>query len=158
MKKILLLAFVMLCTTFSFAQTAPNDSITESLLRELETLLIDNNSLLQRIERELTKSQRDLTSKERYKMYQTENMYNFLLLDTQTGIIRQVQWSLNSKKEGSMSINNTDFSYSNYGPGSFELYPTHNLYQFILLDKIYGRKWHVQWGLETSDRWIRQIF
>lgn len=28
----------------------------------------------------------------RYKMYQTENIYNLLKLDTQTGKIEQVQW------------------------------------------------------------------
>ena len=44
-----------------------------------------------------------------------------------------------------------------HGPGVFELYPTKNMYQFILLDKANGRTWHVQWGLEDEHRWIRRI-
>lgn len=40
----------------------------------------------------------------------------------------------------------------------YKLYPTDNMYQFILLDKFSGRHWHVQWGLSPSKRWIRRIF
>ena len=44
-----------------------------------------------------------------------------------------------------------------HGSGTFELYPTKNMYQFILLDKTDGRMWHVQWGTESSKQWIRRI-
>ena len=92
-------------------------------------------------------------------MYQTENIYNLLMLDTKTGKIEQVQWSLNSSEECSVDINSEDLSgYNSYGSGSFELYPTKNMYQFILLDKTSGRKWHVQWGTGKYDRWIRRIW
>lgn len=40
----------------------------------------------------------------------------------------------------------------------FELYPTQNMYQFLLLDKTNGRAWHVQWGMEDTKRWIRRIY
>lgn len=97
--------------------------------------------------------------KNRYKLYSTENIYNFLQLDTKTGQIKQVQWSLDRDKEGCMTINDEDLSYGvGYGSGSFELYPTQNMYQFILLDKTDGRKWHVQWGIGDSKRWIRKIY
>lgn len=36
----------------------------------------------------------------RYKLYSTENLYTFLQLDTRTGKIKQVQWSLEEKKNG----------------------------------------------------------
>ena len=92
----------------------------------------------------------------RYKFYPTENMYNFLKLDTQTGRIEQVQWSLDTDKEGSIIINNEDLSWIS---GSlFELYPTQNIYQFLLLDKSNGRTWHVQWGMEDNKRWMRRIY
>ena len=94
-----------------------------------------------------------------YKLYQTENIYTFLQLDTKTGMIEQVQWSLDSDKEGSVTINSDDLTYGyGYGSGSFELYPTKNMYQFILIDKTSGKKWHVQWGMESSKRWIRRIY
>ena len=78
--------------------------------------------------------------------------------ETKTGRIEQVQWSQNRDNEGSFSINSEDLSYKGYTAGSFELYPTPNMFQFILIDKVNGRKWHVQWGLKSSEMWIRQIY
>ena len=42
--------------------------------------------------------------KGRFTIYQTENIYNFLLLDQLTGIVIQVQWSMDAKKRGIVSI------------------------------------------------------
>lgn len=94
---------------------------------------------------------------DRYKLYPTENIYNFLQLDTKTGKIDIVQWSLDEGKEGSVTLNDIDLSFDS-GCGTFELYPTKNMYQFLLLDKVTGRKWHVQWGFEASKRWIKRIY
>ena len=94
---------------------------------------------------------------DRYKLYPTENIYNFLQLDTMTGKIEIVQWSLDDDKEGSATLNNEDLSLGT-GCGTFELYPTKNIYQFLLLDKVTGRRWHVQWGFESSKRWIKRIY
>lgn len=94
---------------------------------------------------------------QRYKLYTTANIYNSLLLDTQTGIIKQVQWSFELEKEYSIYVNSEDLTYkTDYG--SFELYPTQNQFTYILLDKMSGRKWHVQWGFEDGERWIRRIY
>ena len=93
----------------------------------------------------------------RFKLYPSENIYTLLKLDTATGKIDQVQWSLDSDKEGSFTINNDDLSLGS-GSGTFELYPTKNMYQFILLDKVTGRQWHIQWGMEASKRWIRRFY
>ena len=124
----------------------------DSLLSKIDSLLMINNQLLEHLDI-------DLSLKNRYKLYQTENIYTFLQLDTKTGRIKQVQWSLDSDNEGSVTINDDDLSYGyGYGSGSFELYPTKNMYQFILLDKTDGRKWHVQWGMEYGNRWIRRIW
>lgn len=103
--------------------------------------------------------ERDLSLKNRFKLYPTEDIYTFLELDTKTGRINQVQWSLDSENEGTIILNDEDLTYG-YGVGSrsFELYPTQNMYQFILLDKTNGRKWHVQWGLGNGKRWIRRIY
>lgn len=92
----------------------------------------------------------------RYKIYVTENIYNVLRLDTKTGQIDQVQWSLEFEKEGSVTINSSNLALSD--KSLFELYPTQNMYQFILLDKSDGRTWHVQWGIEENKRWIRMIY
>ena len=159
--------FLLLISTISVnAQTAKTTTKTptssrsvkheqkvDSLLSKIDTLLMINNQLLEHLEI-------NTSLKGRYKLYQTENIYTLLQLDTKTGKIEQVQWSLDSDKEGTMTINNDDLSWGyGYGSGSFELYPTQNMYQFILIDKTDGRKWHVQWGTSgDKSRWIRRIF
>lgn len=145
---------LVLCASFCFAQT---DSVTT----KVDTIKLQNiDERLNNVEQWLEQIELDLSLKNRYKMYKTENMYNFLKLDTKTGRIWQVQWHLEDiKKEGTWIINNTDFSYGmGYGSNSFELYPTQNMYQFILIDKTDGRMWHVQWGIGDKNRWIRRIY
>jgi len=160
MKKafLLLLMFVAICANAQTAKTTATVKNTkfeqkvDSLLSQIDTLLMINNQLLEHLEI-------NTSLKERYKLYQTDNIYTLLQLDTKTGMIEQVQWSLDSDNEGSVTINSDDLTYGyGYGSGSFELYPTKNMYQFILLEKTSGKKWHVQWGMESSKRWIRRIY
>ncbi len=40
----------------------------------------------------------------RFTLYPTENMYNFLLLDQISGIVVQVQWSMETKNRGIVSV------------------------------------------------------
>ena len=161
MKKVVL--FLMLLATISVnAQTTkPTSTVkstkyeqkVDSLLSQIDTLIMINNQLLEHIDI-------DLSLKNRYKLYPTDNIYTLLELDTKTGRIKQVQWSLDSDSEGTFTINNDDLSFGmGYGSNSFELYPTKNMYQFILIDNTDGRKWHVQWGTGgDKSRWIRRIY
>ena len=97
----------------------------------------------------------------RYKLYPTTNMWTFLKLDTRTGQVWQVQWSLENQD------NNDQFEYplsteslvSDYGEpnGRFELYPTTNDYNFIMLDRIDGNTYQVQWSIEDKYRFIEPI-
>ena len=153
MKRVILfLAIFTIGTTCGFGQSNQKTASSTETLQRIEELLQTNNAWLEQIET-------DLSLKQRYKLYPTENIYTFLQLDTKTGRIEQVQWSLDADNEGSLTINGEDLSYgSDYGSGCFELYPTQNMYQFMLLDKITGRKWHVQWGMENRKRWIRRIY
>jgi hypothetical protein len=152
MKKVLFTVSIMLGVTSVFAQTKQKTVLNDSTLVRIDSLLRVNNAWLEHIEL-------DLSLKQRYKLYQTDNIYTLLQLDTKTGMIEQVQWSLDSDNEGSVSINIEDLTYGlGCGSGSFELYPTKNMYQYLLLDKTTGRKWHVQWGMESSKRWIRRIY
>ena len=112
--------FLLLISTINInAQTAKTTSSVkvnkheqkvDSLLSKIDTLLMINNQLLDHL---------DINSslKGRYKLYQTENIYTLLQLDTKTGMIEQVQWSLDSDNEGSVSINSDDLTYG-YGYGS----------------------------------------
>lgn len=155
MKKILLLLTLLSLGILSFAQT---DSVATNI-DSISSITIDER--LDNIEQMLEIIDIDLSLKNRYKMYQTENIYNLLKLDTRTGRIWQVQWNLDKSKEGTWSINSDDLTpwSGGYGSNSFELYPTKNMYQFILIDKTDGRMWHVQWGTGGDrERWIRRIY
>ena len=145
MKRIMIV--VGLTFTMVFAQGQ------EDLMR------IDENkdSILNLIYERLDQISEKIESSERYKLYATENIYTLLKLDTKTGKIEQLQWSLDDDKEGTFTINSRDLSWNAHN-GTFELYPTKNMYQFILLDKENGRTWHVQWGIGQSKRWIQQIY
>lgn len=146
MKKFVLLTLALFCAFGISAQIGHSPNIdSDSTSSYITALLEDIDMKIHKID-----------ANNRYKFYPTENMYNFLKLDTQTGRIEQVQWSLDTDKEGSIIINNEDLSWIS---GSlFELYPTQNIYQFLLLDKSNGRTWHVQWGMEDNKRWMRQIY
>ena len=151
MKKLLAITLMVLLTSSAFSQTKAIDKKISTLTQaDRDTLLLDIACYLRELE-----YRADFYDK--YKLYPTENLYTFLKLNTQTGEIDQLQWSLDEKEEGSVSINEENLSYLSKGAGQFELYPTKNIYQFILLDKIFGRTWHVQWGMESSKRWIRRI-
>ena len=86
--------FLLLITTIGVnAQTAKtttsvksvkHEQKVDSLLSQIDTLLMINNQLLEHLEI-------NSSLKERYKLYQTENIYTFLQLDTKTGMIEQVQ-------------------------------------------------------------------
>lgn len=150
MKKMFMLLVILMHMLSSHAQT---DSLTvcnrDSLIQEISTRL-DVIFGIEYLE----------ACSQNYKLYETENMYNFLLLDSKTGLIQQLQWSLKEDEEFRIYINREILS-SNVGKvgcGTFELYPTKNMYQFILLDKDTGRTWHVQWGMSPEKRWIRRIY
>ena len=145
-------AFCFLLTSvLSFAQSSfSNDTTILETPAALNLILENTNQLVK--QNELLNESRG-----RYKMYKTENIYNLLKLDTATGRIEQVQWSLDDNEEFTVWINSSNLSYSGK-IGAFELYPTKNMYQFILLDTTDGRTWHVQWGTEANKRWIRRIY
>ena len=145
MRRFVTFTVVFLCATIGLAQTKQSDQQApkDSVLNRIDSLVQITNAWLEQIEL-------DHSLKQRYKLYQT---------DTKTGMIEQVQWSLDSEYEGSVTIHNDDLNYGfGHGSGSFELYPTKNMYQFILLDKTSGRKWHVQCGMRAKERWIRRSY
>ena len=146
MQRILLTFISCVLITGAFAQTKKTEAVRDSLLEEIYEKVWSI---------ELQMKSEELNT--RFKLYKTTNIYTFLHLDTATGKIKQFQWSLDSNKEGYVTINDEDLSFISAKNGTFELYPTENMYQFILLDKALGRMWHVQWGMESSKRWIREM-
>jgi len=85
-------------------------------------------------------------------------MWTFLKLDTRNGRIWQVQYDINGNNRGEVELStvkrNTDGKDK---PGRFTLYPTQNMYNFILLDKEVGSTWQVQWSIEYENRVVIPI-
>lgn len=120
MRRFVTFTVVFLCATIGLSQTKQSDQQApkDSVLNRIDSLVQITNAWLEQIEL-------DHSLKQRYKLYQTENISTLLQLDTKTGMIEQVQWSLDSENEGSVTINNDDLNYGfGHGSGSFELYPT----------------------------------
>lgn len=93
-----------------------------------------------------------------FRLFSTKNMYTFIKLNTRNGQMWQVQWGTESKYRfenilSDISRVNTEEERN----GRFFLYPTANIYNFILLDQIDGRAWQVQWGKE-SERIVIRIY
>lgn len=42
--------------------------------------------------------------------------------------------------------------------GRFELYPTGNMYNFIMVDVIDGRTWQVQWNVDEENRMVSRFY
>lgn len=94
-----------------------------------------------------------------YKLYPTENLWTFLKLDTRNGRIWQVQYSIkedNPRIEVDLNTKRLVASDKEEN-GRFALYPTKNMFNFILLDQISGDTWQVQWSIEEDNRVIIPI-
>jgi hypothetical protein len=131
MKKVILFSFIVLTTIISFAQTQ------ESAINE--------------------KNQKSLLAV-KYRLYPTQNMWTFIKLNTRNGKMWQIQFDV----EG----NNRFETYLNILPlvakekevnDRFTLYPTQNMWTFILLDQYNGKTWQVQWSIEPENRGIVPI-
>ena len=144
---------------------------------------------------------------ERYKVYDTTNSYNSLLLDSATGQIWQLQIGLDDDA-GQLKVVLSDVKYANtlehytqkhnddmqfweenynskadaivsaedkknYKPmslegylswhkvaknGRFKLYPTDNIFNFIMVDVIDGDTYQVQWNTKSKKRFVSRFW
>lgn len=94
-----------------------------------------------------------------YRLFSTRNTFNFIKLNTRNGQMWQVQWDTEDNHRFETTL--SEISRVNKDEeknGRFFLYPTTNLYNFILLDQIDGRAWQVQWNIEEKDRMVIRIY
>ncbi len=89
-----------------------------------------------------------------YRLFNTKNIFTLLKLDTRDGRIWQVQWG-DKDHRFIESLNPASLTPGGKA-GRFTLYPTSNIFTFILLDQETGDAWHVQWG-KASDRFTLPI-
>lgn len=150
MKKLILFLAAICIGTAAMAQSVAKDS-TATQWTQKDTLTL---GYLQRIAQHTAPC---------YKLYPTENMWTFLELETFSGRIWQVQYSIKGPdyrfktalNENSMlPLFDTEGAFA----GRFELYKTQNMYNFILLDTATGGTWQVQWSTEPKDRAVLRIW
>jgi len=94
-----------------------------------------------------------------FRLFPTSNMWTFLMLDTMDGRIWQLQYDVQGENRGTVVLSDKVLAdEEEQFPGRFTLYPTSNIYTFILLDQYYGRTWQVQWAHDPELRAIMPIY
>ena len=135
MRNVILIVFLTLTVVHSYGQTRIDSASTTALIeKQIEVPT--------------------------YQLFPTENTWALIKLNTRNGKIWQVHYSISADGfEGELSINR----YSLVLPedeinGRFTLYPTQNMFNFILLDQIDGKTWQVQWNNDADNRLIHRIY
>lgn len=93
-----------------------------------------------------------------FQLFPTQNIWTFLKLNTMNGKIWQVQFATNDKNRFESILNTISLvDFDDELIGRFVLYPTQNMWSFILLDQISGKTWQVQWSADIENRQIIPI-
>lgn len=151
MKKAILtfLACCIAVTALAQNTSSPSDSLdAERLLTLLETLAKDQTGTAAGYG----------VDKPTYQLFKTTNIWTFLKLNTKNGVIYQIQFSMSEGGRFESVLNLLPLAFGeNAVNGRFTLYPTENMWTFILLDQIDGRTWQVQWSQDSEKRGIVPI-
>ena len=152
MKKICLIFISLIVVLNANGQVSDSAKVAAKPLTDIQrdSLLTNIGQNVRTIADEAT----DLKNKVgRYKVYRTTNIYNSLKLDTASGRITALQIGINNDK--------SRFEYTVCDAieddpkwriiGRYELYPTGNNFNFILIDTILGQAYQVQWSTKNEE-------
>ena len=106
-----------------------------------------------------TIQQKQVSENSIYQLFPTKNYWTFIKLDTRNGKMWQVHFSIDDDKNtGELVLNSLPLvDKEEEVKGRFILYPTENMYNFLLLDQVNGMVVQVQWSLEIKLRGIVSI-
>ena len=164
MKKIIIVLIVFA----PFVLRAQSVIVSDSTIRAKNDTLPSDIALMDSLLSQKVSTILGYLEPQRFKMYQTENIHNLLKLDTWTGRVWQVQWG-DTQDRIEVLINykdlrdwptgeEDDYEYAAKNRnGRFELYPTKNMYTFILLDTYSGKTYQVQWSTKYEGRFCVPI-
>jgi hypothetical protein len=95
-----------------------------------------------------------------FKLFPTKNIWTFIKLDTRNGKMWQVQFGLNglNRMETVLTPSPLMLDGAPAIKGRYNLYPTENIFNFILLDQIDGYVYQVQWSQNEENRRIYRIY
>ena len=131
MKIILIVILFALTTMQSFAQAD---------IKQIEDLIAQNKNHIT------------------YRLFPTQNMWTFIKLNTRNGQMWQVQYGMKIENLLVTDLNSVALvSKDKEVNDKFTLYPTQNIYTFILIDQIDGKTWQVQWSIDTLNRAVIPI-
>lgn len=112
---------------------------------------------------QLDRNNNDSTSSKKnipvtYRLFATQNMWTFIKLNTRNGQMWQVQFSMKNEKRFVSNLSlKALVPLEKETDERFTLYPTQNMYTFILLDQLDGKTWQVQWATDYNTRGIFPI-
>lgn len=94
-----------------------------------------------------------------YQLFPTQNYWTFIKLNTRNGKMWQVHFSLQDDiNTGELVLNSLSLvNEEKEVNGRFTLYPTENMYNFLLLDQIDGQVIQIQWSLDSNKRGIVSV-
>lgn len=117
---------------------------------------IDNIGIVPIFDEELITPYKKLYS--RFKLHETQNMWNFILLDSYTGRLWQLQYTVDKDSiRGLFIINEKDLA-DEKEKNLFYISPLTSMYQYYLINDITGEMWKFQWNTKGSDyRWIEKV-
>lgn len=141
-------AFLLLCSCTLLFTSCNNHGSGSKELSHKDSLLFEQLKVFQ-----------DQLRESPFKLYATKNIYTFLELNTATGQIWIVQWSTKGGEQFRYDLDDNirTAKEDELICGRFELYPTENIYNFILLDNLTGNCWQVQWSFEKEQRMVIPI-
>lgn len=133
MKQLIILTFLVLTSFYSFGKTGAGKE-TESANRQNSFFPVT------------------------YQLFPTQNIWTFLKLNTRNGLIWQVQYDIEGDNRFETYLNLIPLvEEEKETDNRFTLYPTQNIWTFILFDQIDGKSWQVQWNQEPENRGIWTI-
>lgn len=94
--------------------------------------------------------------RDRFQLFQTQNMWNFILLDSYTGRLWQVQFS-SQNLDALMCIPINEVELASASRPIFSISPLTSIYQYYLIDESNGNMWKFQWSTKGDEyRWIER--
>ena len=95
-----------------------------------------------------------------YQLFSTDNLWNFIRLNTRNGRMWLVQFSVSGAEHRFQSTLSAvpRVSTEDEANGRFTLVPTKNMWNFILLDQLDGRVWQVQWSTDGQNNLVTPIW
>jgi len=95
-----------------------------------------------------------------YKLFPTTNYWCFIKLDTRNGKMWQVHFTISEEGyQGELILNSRSLVYDDKEVnGRFNLHPTENMFNFILIDQLNGSTYQVQWNNDEDLRFVSPIY